>query len=58
MTGLGYYHTMSKQTQAYVVLDYQKNQQLQYYSTAGGVAAPYSLGSNIYGLTVGLKHSF
>ncbi len=58
MVGAGYYHTMSKQTQAYVVLDYQKNQQLQYYTTAGGVGAPLSYGSNIYGLTVGLKHSF
>jgi predicted porin len=58
MIGAGYYHTMSKQTQAYVMLDYQKNQQLQYYTTAGGVGAPLSYGSNIYGLTVGLKHSF
>ncbi len=58
MIGLGYYHTMSKQTQAYVMGTWNHNDDLQYYSTAGGVAAPYSLGSSLWGFTVGLKHSF
>jgi predicted porin len=58
MIGLGYYHTLSKQTQAYIMGTYNNNDDLQYYSTAGGAAAPYNLGSTIYGVTVGLKHSF
>ena len=58
MLGLGYYHTMSKQTQAYVMGTWNHNDSLQYYTTAGGVGAPLSYGSNLWGFTVGLKHSF
>ncbi len=58
MLGLGYYHTMSKQTQAYVMATFNQNDDLQYYTTAGGVGAPLSYGSNLWGFTVGLKHSF
>ena len=58
MIGLGYYHTLSKQTQAYIMATYNHNDDLQYYTTAGGVGAPYNLGSTLYGVTVGLKHSF
>lgn len=66
MVGLGYYHTLSKQTQAYVMGSYIKNDELQSYAMAGGVSglSPVSagnatnLGAHVYGITVGLKHSF
>jgi predicted porin len=58
MFGLGYYHTLSKQTQAYVMATYINNDDLQYYTTAGGVGSPLNYGSSIWGVTVGLKHSF
>jgi predicted porin len=58
MVGLGYYHTLSKQTQAYVMFDYTHNSSSQFYSTAGGVGTPYNLGASLWGATVGLKHSF
>ena len=58
MVGLGYYHTLSKQTQAYVMATYVNNDDLQYYTTAGGVGSPLNYGSSIWGVTVGLKHSF
>lgn len=58
MVGAGYYHTLSKQTQAYVMASYIKNDDLQSYAFAGGVGTPTSLGAHIYGVTVGLKHSF
>ena len=56
--GLGYYHTLSKQTQAYIMGQYINNQDLNMYTVAGGVGAPLNLGANIYAVTVGLKHSF
>ena len=63
MVGLGYYHTLSKQTQAYVMGTYIKNDSLQSYTIAGGgdsagPGLPVNLGSNQWGLIVGLKHSF
>jgi len=58
MVGAGYYHTLSKQTQAYVMASYTNNDDLQFYSTAGGAAVPTNLGANVWGVTVGLKHSF
>jgi predicted porin len=58
MVGLGYYHTLSKQTQAYIMGTYNNNDDLQYYTTAGGAGGPLNYGSTIYGVTVGLKHSF
>ena len=64
MVGVGYYHTLSKQTQAYVMGSYTNNDDLQFYSVAGagsqsgGVNLPGNLGSTIWGVTVGLKHSF
>ena len=58
MVGLGYYHTLSKQTQAYVMGSYTNNGDLQFYSTAGGAAVPVNLGATVWGVTVGLKHSF
>ena len=63
MFAVGYYATLSKQTQAYVVGNYIKNGNLQSYLPAGGgtAAGPnlgISLGSNIWGATIGLKHTF
>jgi predicted porin len=58
MVGLGYYHTLSKQTQAYVMGTFNHNDQLQFYSTAGGISAPLNYGASLWGFTVGLKHSF
>jgi len=58
MIGLGYYHTLSKQTQAYIMGSYTHNGDLQFYTTAGGVGAPANLGAYVAGLTIGLKHSF
>jgi predicted porin len=58
MVGLGYYHTLSKQTQAYIMGTWIGNDDLNQYNTAGGVGATPALGGSILGLTVGLKHSF
>jgi predicted porin len=58
MVGVGYYHTLSKQTQAYIMGSYTNNDDLQFYSTAGGAAVATNLGANVYGVTIGLKHSF
>ena len=56
--GLGYYHTLSKQTQAYIMGQYINNQDLNMYTVAGGTGVPTNLGATIYAVTVGLKHSF
>ena len=56
--GLGYYHTLSKQTQAYVMGQYINNDDLNFYTVAGGTGVPSNLGANVYAVTVGLKHSF
>jgi len=58
MIALGYYHTLSKQTQAYIMGSWTNNGDLNFYSTAGGAAVPINLGATVYGVTVGLKHSF
>jgi predicted porin len=56
--GLGYYHTLSKQTQAYIMGQWINNQNLNMYTVAGGTGVPTNLGATIYAVTVGLKHSF
>ena len=56
--GLGYYHTLSKQTQAYGMGQYINNDDLNFYTVAGGTGVPTNLGANVYAVTVGLKHSF
>lgn len=56
--GVGYYHTLSKQTQAYVMGQYINNDDLNFYTVAGGTGVPTNLGANVYAVTVGLKHSF
>jgi predicted porin len=58
MVGLGYYHTLSKQTQAYVMGAYIKNDELASYGMAGGIGTPVNFGAHVEALTVGLKHSF
>jgi predicted porin len=60
MIGLGYYHNLSKQTQAYVVGSYLDNKDFATYGTAGiGNAAQFhNPGATVWGLGVGLKHSF
>ncbi len=59
MIGLGYYHNLSKQTQAYIVGSWVDNDDNANYGTAGiGNGAMFQLGSTVYGLGVGLKHSF
>jgi predicted porin len=58
MVSAGYYHTLSKQTQAYIMGSYTDNSDLQFYSTAGGAGVPTNLGASVWGVTVGLKHSF
>jgi len=59
MIGLGYYHNMSKQTQAYVMGTWIDNGNSANYQTAGiGNASSGNLGSTQWGLTVGMKHSF
>jgi predicted porin len=62
MVGLGYYHTLSKQTQAYVMGTYIHNDSLQSYTIAGGDPAgpglPVNLGSDQWGAIIGLKHTF
>jgi predicted porin len=56
--GAGYYHTLSKQTQAYIMGMYIKNDDLNFYTVAGGTGVPVNLGANVYAVTIGLKHSF
>jgi predicted porin len=56
--GLGYYHTLSKQTQAYVMGQYIKNDNLNFYTVAGGTGVPTNLGANVWAATIGLRHTF
>jgi predicted porin len=58
MVGLGYYHTLSKQTQTYIMGSWIGNDDLNQYNFAGGIGAVPVLGASIFGVTIGLKHSF
>jgi predicted porin len=58
MVGLGYYHTMSRQTQAYVMGTYVQNDDNQFYGIAGASTPLVYPGADTWALTVGLKHSF
>jgi predicted porin len=60
MIGVGYYHTMSKQTQVYVVGSWLGNDDLANYKTAGigNAASGVNIGADYFGLGVGIKHSF
>jgi predicted porin len=57
---VGYYHNLSKQTQAYIVGAWLDNDDNARYGTAGiGNDAMFrNAGATIYGVGVGLKHSF
>ena len=61
--GLGYYHTMSKSTQLYVVASYLKNDDLASYNIAGGNAGNgfdqfAAVGAKQEDITVGIVHAF
>jgi len=59
MIGLGYYHNLSKQTQAYVVGTWIDNGDFATYGSAGiSNASNFNPGATVWGLGVGLKHSF
>jgi predicted porin len=58
MIGVGYYHTMSKQTQAYVMGTWVDNGDLASYSIAGASANNGGPGADHLAVTIGLKHSF
>jgi len=60
MIGLGYYHTMSKQTQLYVVGSWLDNKDFGTYGTAGisNASNLRTPGASVWGLGVGVKHSF
>jgi predicted porin len=60
MFGLGYYHTMSKQTQMYVLGSWLGNDDLANYITAGtgNAASGVNIGADYFGIGVGIKHSF
>jgi predicted porin len=58
MIGVGYYHTMSKQTQAYIVGSWIDNGDAQNYNLAGASVVNSGLGADHLAVTVGLKHSF
>jgi predicted porin len=56
---VGYYHNLSKQTQAYIVGAWLSNDDNANYGTAGiGNDALFNPGTTAYGIGVGLKHSF
>lgn len=59
MIGVGYYHTMSKQTQVYVVGSWLDNDDGATYGLAGiGNDNNFLQGSRAYGIGVGIKHTF
>jgi len=58
MVGLGYYHTMSKQTQAYVMGTIVRNKDLASYGLAGANTNSTAPGADHTAITIGLKHSF
>lgn len=59
MIGVGYYHNLSKQTQAYIVGSYIDNAENAFYNTAGiSNGSQSNVGAEKFGVGVGLKHSF
>lgn len=59
MIAASYFHTLSKQTQAYVTVNWLDNKDRGTYGVAGvGTANNYGAGTTIWALGVGLKHSF
>jgi predicted porin len=58
MIGVGYYHTMSKQTQAYIMGSWIDNGDGQNFNLAGASVVNSGPGADHLAVTVGLKHSF
>jgi predicted porin len=58
MIGLGYYHTLSKQSQAYIMGTLVRNKDLASYALAGAGTNNTAPGADHTAITVGLKHSF
>lgn len=59
MIGIGYYHTMSKQTQLYVIGTWVDNDDAGRYGLAGiGNDNDSVAGTRAYGIGVGIKHTF
>ena len=58
MVGLGYYHTMSKQTQAYIMGTWVDNGDFASYALAGASTNNVAPGADHVAVTIGLKHSF
>jgi predicted porin len=58
MVGLGYYHTMSKQTQAYIMGTWVDNGDFASYGLAGAATNNVAPGADHVAVTIGLKHSF
>jgi predicted porin len=59
MIGVSYFHNLSKQTQGYVTGSWIDNKDFGTYGTAGiGNGAKFNPGSTVYGIGIGLKHSF
>jgi predicted porin len=58
MIGAGYYHTLSKQTQAYIMATWIRNKDLASYGLAGASTPNNGPGADQQAYTVGLKHSF
>jgi predicted porin len=58
MIGVGYFHTMSKQTQAYIMGTWIDNGDLASYRIAGGNPTNNAPGADHLAVTIGLKHSF
>lgn len=59
MIAASYFHTLSKQTQAYVTVNWLDNKDNGTYGVAGvGVANNFAPGTTVWAVGVGLKHSF
>jgi predicted porin len=58
MIGLGYFHNLSKQSQAYVVGTIISNDDATNYGVGAGTGSTGGLGSDHTAITVGLKHVF
>jgi predicted porin len=55
--GLAYYHTLTKQSQAYIAAQWLKNDDNAHYITAG-IGGAGNVGSTISSIGIGLKHTF
>jgi predicted porin len=58
--GIAYYHTLTKQSQAYIAAQWLKNNELGNYTTAGigNGASGANFGATYTGVGIGIKHTF